>query len=84
MKRRIERALFDVQAAPGDIPDEAPDRIPVHGAVENGRRFSNIVETIYWPQYEAILFFKSRSRGLSLHGSDGGIVERTETAQIFP
>jgi predicted nucleotidyltransferase len=39
-------------------------------AFKKGRRFSNIVEELYWPEHEIGLHLKSRTRGLSLHGLD--------------
>jgi hypothetical protein len=39
-------------------------------AFERGRRFSNIVEELYWPEHEIGLHLKSRTRGLSLHSLD--------------
>jgi predicted nucleotidyltransferase len=39
-------------------------------AEEAGRRFSNIVERLFWPQYEVMRHLKARARGLSLHPLD--------------
>ena len=50
-------------------PDERHrlDRERISAALRDGRRFSNIVQEISWPQTEVWLKLKSRSRALSLH-----------------
>ncbi len=35
-------------------------------AAANGRSFRNIVDEVYWPEREVLLFVKSRSRAISL------------------
>ena len=42
----------------------------VAAAEAKGRRFSNIVEYLYWPEREVKLHLKARTRGLSLHSMD--------------
>jgi len=39
----------------------------INVAFEGGRRFSNIVDELYWPEHEIGLHLKARTRGLSLH-----------------
>jgi predicted nucleotidyltransferase len=34
---------------------------------KSGRQFRNMVEEIFWPENEVLLFLKSRSRSLSFH-----------------
>jgi len=34
------------------------------------KRFSSIVEYLYWPEREVMLHLKARTRGLSLHSMD--------------
>jgi predicted nucleotidyltransferase len=60
------------------------ERARINGAILSGRRFSNIVDDISWPQREVFLFLKSRSRGLSFHDSDDSVLEKTPTKQLFP
>jgi hypothetical protein len=36
-------------------------------ALNQGRRFSNIISELYWPRQEVRLFLKARSRVYSLH-----------------
>ena len=42
----------------------------VQEAMRAGRRFANIVNEVFWPKQESLLFLKSRSRVLSLHEMD--------------
>ena len=56
----------------------------IREAMTTGRRFSNIVSEIAWPQQEVLLFLKSRSRGLSFHDAGDGILDDVETRQLFP
>ena len=51
-----------------------------------GRRFSSIIDRLFWWQHEAMLFLRNRRRGLSLHdyGSIRDIVEASPHALIFP
>jgi len=49
---------------------EAAHERRIEAAYANGRRFSNIVEELYWPEQEVRLCLKARTRGLSLHGLD--------------
>jgi predicted nucleotidyltransferase len=51
----------------------------------NGRRFSNIVEQLFWWNREAMLFLRNRKRGLSLHdyGSTKEILAATPHRVIF-
>ena len=63
---------------------EAEELARIRAAIKSGRRFSNILEQLHWPRYEVLLFLKSRSRGLSLHGPEDGVMERTESVQLFP
>src|SRR6266436_5693515 len=39
-------------------------------AHENGRRFQNFVDQLFWPEHEVFLYLKARTRGLSLHSFD--------------
>lgn len=42
----------------------------IEAAYAKGRRFSNIVEELCWPEQEVRLRLKARTRGLSLHSLD--------------
>jgi flagellar biosynthesis regulator FlaF len=46
---------------------EAQSQKRVEFAQAKGRRFSNIVEYLYWPEREVMLHLKARTRCLSLH-----------------
>jgi hypothetical protein len=54
--------------ADSDRDGARQDRIDA--AKQKGRRFSNIVEELYWDQREVDLHLKARTRGLSLHRLD--------------
>jgi predicted nucleotidyltransferase len=49
---------------------EVQSKKRVDVAEAKGRRFSNIVEYLYWPEREVMLHLKARTRGLSLHPMD--------------
>lgn len=53
-------------------------------ALEEGRDFANFTEMLAWPQREVLLYLKSRSRTLSLHGWDDAVLERCDTRVIYP
>jgi len=42
----------------------------IQKAHEAGRTFHNIMDQVYWPEKEVLLFLKSRSRSLSLHSME--------------
>lgn len=73
---RDEDTLGDLDIFYGLEPRfSAADREAAHerrigAAYAKGRRFSNIVEELYWPEQEIRLHLKARIRGLSLHGLD--------------
>jgi hypothetical protein len=66
-----------------------PDKIAaakqarVKEARKAGRRFSTLVDELIWPHQEVLLFLKSRSRAISLHLSDDGILKETQSLVIF-
>jgi hypothetical protein len=47
----------------------------IREAYKAGRQFSNIVERLFWPRREVLLFLKNRSKALSLHESDDSVVK---------
>lgn len=75
---RGEAFLSDVDIAVGLEPKweraskefEVQSKKRVDVARAKGRRFSNIVEYLYWPEREVMLHLKARTRGLSLHSMD--------------
>jgi predicted nucleotidyltransferase len=50
----------------------------VAAAEAKGRRFSNIVEYLFWPEREVNLHLKARTRGLSLHSMDDFVEMRKD------
>ena len=52
-------------------------------ACKAGRKFSNIVEELFWPYQEVLLFLKSRSRAISLHTTDDKILSKVDSVVIF-
>lgn len=56
----------------------------IREANQKGRRFNNLVERYAYPRNEVLLFLKSKSRYISLHSADDGILLQTEVKQIFP
>jgi hypothetical protein len=49
---------------------EAIENDHIERAIAAGRRFQNIVDQLFWPQYEVLQYLKARSRVLSLHAPD--------------
>ena len=52
-------------------------------ALESGRRFPNTMEQAVWPQVEVMRFLKARSRVLSVHTTDDGVLKTAEKKVIF-
>jgi predicted nucleotidyltransferase len=55
----------------------------IREALNDGRRFGNIVEEIAWPQTEVKRYLKARSRILSLHDLDDGVLKGAESRIIY-
>lgn len=73
LKRKKEGAEFDKASI---------KRIEI--ALENGRRFSNVINQIYWPHTEVMMLLKTRKKGLSLHDEDrDAIVNKTRTQIVY-
>ena len=53
-------------------------------AIERGRQFSHWLEEMFFPQTDIKTFLKNKSRYISLHTTDDGVLEVTETKQIYP
>lgn len=82
--------LNDVDVAIGLAPKERNperhfqlERARTAEALHGGRRFSNVVDELAWPQREVELFLKGRSRALSVHDFRDAILERTEFRVVF-
>jgi len=52
-------------------------------ALESGRRFPNTTEQVLWPQVEVMRFLKARSRTLSVHTTDDGILKIVEKKRVI-
>jgi len=53
-------------------------------AIENGRRFSNSTDELFWSETEVLILLKARQRGLSLHKEDEDEVFKvTETKLVY-
>ena len=57
---------------------EVQSKKRVDVAQTKGRRFSNMVEHLYWPEREVMLHLKARTRGLSLHSMDDFVCMRED------
>lgn len=55
----------------------------IREAYEKGRTFSNFLDELCWPQTEVRLYLKSRSRILSLHDTDDGVLAQCESQVIY-
>ena len=55
----------------------------IKAAIQAGRRFGNILNEVFWPQHEVVLFLKSRSRALSLHDMDDDVLKKIPTRVLF-
>jgi hypothetical protein len=56
----------------------------VHQAIQEGRRFANYVDQVYWPQREVMLLLKTKKKGLSLHDEDNDeVVKNTATKVVY-
>ena len=62
---------------------EAVNDERIFSAESAGRRFGNIVDRLYWPQYEVALFLKARSRAISLHTTDDKAVSTDKFKVLY-
>ena len=84
-KKRINDIDIGVELVPREIDkDKHWDMVQarIGEACKRGRRFSNIVDEMFWPYMEVLLFLKSRSRAISLH-TDDPILKHVESRVIF-
>lgn len=87
---RGEERLNDVDVAVELVHREADsesrravDQERVEKALREGRRFSNLVDELFWPQQEVLLFLKARSRAIALHTTDDPILRTARSQVIF-
>lgn len=59
------------------------ERVRIAEAIKSGRRFSNVIDEVFWPQHEVGLYLKSRSRAISLHTTDDPILKECESRTIY-
>lgn len=52
-------------------------------ATAGGRRFSSFVERLFWPYNETVRFLRARSRYLSFHREDDGVLASTQQKVLF-
>jgi len=52
-------------------------------AQDKGRHFGTLIDRMEWPENEVKLFLKSRSRALSIHPIEDGILDQTDTKVLF-
>ena len=55
----------------------------IRQAEQDGRYFSTHVEPIFWPEREIQLFLKSRSRSISLHPLNDGVIKSAVQKVLF-
>src|SRR5439155_20983267 len=55
----------------------------IHEAMRKGRRFGNISEEVSWPETEVLLELKARSRAISLHPMEDGILQGADSKIVF-
>jgi predicted transcriptional regulator/predicted nucleotidyltransferase len=60
---------------------EKLEKLRLDTALEEGRRFGNFLDQLYWPEHEVQLLLKARVAGLSLHPFDElpGLRARNQT-----
>ncbi|MCI0621166.1 MAG: hypothetical protein L0387_05765 [Acidobacteria bacterium] len=52
-------------------------------AFKAGRQFRTIIDEMFWPYHEVLLFLKARSRAISLHTTDDGILKNAQSQVVF-
>jgi len=51
---------------------------------QKGKRFSDYMDELFYPEYEVKLKLKNRCRYISLHPTDDGILKTANFKQIYP
>jgi predicted nucleotidyltransferase len=80
----IDIAVELTRRFPDGEAQRAFERQSIAHAEHSGRRFANIVECLFWPQHEVLLYLKARSRVISLHTTDDAILKVATSRQVFP
>ena len=82
--------LNDVDLVVEIVPKESErtrahelDMQRVSEARQDGRHFSNIVDELFWPQNQVLLFLKARSRVYSFHSPTDAILKSTVVQTLF-
>ena len=52
-------------------------------ARDQGKRFSNFTDEMFWPEIEVMKFLKSRSRAISLHRTSDGVLAQADREIIY-
>jgi predicted nucleotidyltransferase len=84
-KERINDIDISITLVPKDENAERQRALNLertNEAIAEGRRFNNIVEQLYWPQYEVVKFLKARSKSISLH-QDEDLLKRCKYKVIY-
>ena len=74
LKRKIEDA----------IEFEKADDLHIQKAIENGKKFSNIVDKIFYSETEVLSKLKNKCKYISLHPITDEILEIAKYKQIYP
>ena len=85
-QERINDIDLCMSLAPKEKDDEkqsAWERRRIEEAVRHGRSFGTFLDRAGWPQDEVRYYLKARSRSLSLHGPDDGILEHCKHEVIY-
>jgi predicted nucleotidyltransferase len=56
----------------------------IQAAIEGGRHFRDWLDQMFAPQTDVKTFLRNKSRYVSLHTTDDGVLKETETKQIYP
>lgn len=74
----LEKKIKDSEAF------EKLNRQFVKKAKDRGKRFSSFIDEMFYSRHVVLLKLKNRNRYISLHEMEDGILEITETIQIYP
>lgn len=84
-KERINDIDISISLEPKNtdtIRQQELDLERTNEAIEDGRKFSNTLEALYWPEYQIVRFLKSHSRSISLH-QDEGLLKRCKHKILY-
>ncbi|MCU7512355.1 MAG: nucleotidyltransferase domain-containing protein [Ignavibacteria bacterium] len=54
-----------------------------HLAIKNGRQLNSMLDDIFWPYNEVVLFLKSRARSIDLTDTSDPVLEETKTKVLL-